>query len=57
VADDTARRREYYLSKIKAAEELALKTSNADMLHDLETVIEGYRKLLARLPPATDSGH
>jgi hypothetical protein len=55
VADDTARRREYYLSKIKAAEELALKTSNADMLHDLETVIEGYRKLLARLPPVTDS--
>jgi hypothetical protein len=57
VADDAARRREYYLSKIKSAEELALKTSNADTLHDLETVIEGYRKLLARLPPAPDSEH
>ena len=49
--EKTVKRRAYYLSKIKQAEAVMLKTTNAGTLHDMETVIAGYRKLLDRLPP------
>jgi len=47
----TANRREFYLAKIKEAEGIAARSKDAQVIADMQIVIVGYRKLLARLPP------
>lgn len=46
---DIEERRQFYLAKIKEAEEFAAKSSDPTIHKDMQLVIEGYRKLLTRL--------
>ena len=54
----TAKRRELYSAKIKEAEEILAKAADPATIHDMQIVIGGYQKLLARLPSKdmTDNG-
>jgi hypothetical protein len=55
--EGATKRRAYYLGKIKEAEEIAAKATSQETIRDMEALIEGYRRLLGRLPSATDSEH
>lgn len=57
VIEEAGRRRAYYLAKIKEAEDVAARATSHETIREMETMIEGYRRLLGRLPPATDSEH
>ena len=56
--EKTAQRRAYYLSKIKQAEMVMLKTANAGTLHDMEMVVantsayRAWQQRLARMAAA-----
>ena len=54
----TAKRRELYSAKIKEAEEIVAQAADPATIHDMQIIIDGYQKLLARLPPKemTDNG-
>jgi len=49
--EGAAKSREYYLTKIKEAEEIAATATSPETIRDMDIVIKGYRKLLARLRP------
>lgn len=55
MSEGDAKRREYYLAKIKEAQQLAAHADNPEVIRDMEVMIDGYKKLLKRLPPATGS--
>jgi hypothetical protein len=49
MVEGAARRREFYLAKIKEAQEFAAKVHDPAARQGMQAVIEAYRKLLARL--------
>ena len=57
MVEGTTKRREYYLARIREAEEISAHSSNLDTIRDMEVLIQSYRRLLGRLPPVTDSEH
>lgn len=55
MSEGDAKRRQYYLAKIKEARQLAARADDPEVIRDMEIMIDGYKKLLGRLPPATGS--